>query len=43
MFEEETSRLGGLDALANIAGMEQQVPAGEIGEGDLDLMFAVHV
>jgi hypothetical protein len=43
VFEEETSRLGGLDALANIAGMEQQVPAGEIGEGDLDLMVAVHV
>jgi NAD(P)-dependent dehydrogenase (short-subunit alcohol dehydrogenase family) len=43
VFEEETSRLGGLDALANIAGMEQQVPAGEIGGGDLDLMVAVHV
>jgi NAD(P)-dependent dehydrogenase (short-subunit alcohol dehydrogenase family) len=43
VFEEETSRLGGLDALANIAGIEQQVPAEEIDESDLDLMFAVHV
>jgi NAD(P)-dependent dehydrogenase (short-subunit alcohol dehydrogenase family) len=43
VFEQETSRLGGLDALANIAGIEQQVPAEEIGESDLDLMFAVHV
>lgn len=43
VFEEEISRLGGLDALANIAGIEQQVPAEEIGESDLDLMFAVHV
>jgi NAD(P)-dependent dehydrogenase (short-subunit alcohol dehydrogenase family) len=43
VFEEEVSRLGGLDVLANIAGIEQQVSAEEVTEDDLDLMFGVHV
>jgi NAD(P)-dependent dehydrogenase (short-subunit alcohol dehydrogenase family) len=43
VFEEEVSRLGGLDVLANIAGIEQQVPGEDVTEEDLDLMFAVHV
>jgi NAD(P)-dependent dehydrogenase (short-subunit alcohol dehydrogenase family) len=43
VFDEAISRLGGLDALANIAGIEQQVPAEDVTEEDLDLMMAVHL
>jgi NAD(P)-dependent dehydrogenase (short-subunit alcohol dehydrogenase family) len=42
VFSEEITRLGGLDVLANVAGIEQQVPAEDVTEGDLDLMLAVH-
>jgi NAD(P)-dependent dehydrogenase (short-subunit alcohol dehydrogenase family) len=43
VFDEEIARLGGIDALANIAGIEQQVPAEDVTEDDLDLMMGVHM
>ena len=43
VFDEAISQLGGLDALANVAGIEQQVPAENVTEQDIDLMIAVHL
>src|SRR5829696_1716914 len=43
VFAEAISRLGGLDALANIAGNDQQKPAEDVTEADIDRIFNVHV
>ncbi len=41
-FDRAKEQFGGLDALANIAGIEQQVPAEEVTEADIDSMMNVH-
>jgi 3-oxoacyl-[acyl-carrier protein] reductase len=43
VFNEEIARLGGLDVLASIAGVERQVPAAEVTEEVLDLLLGVHL
>lgn len=43
VFERATSRLGGLDVLANIAGNDAQKPAEDVTEADIDAIFNVHV
>lgn len=41
-FAAATERLGGLDALVNIAGVERAAPAEQIADADWDLMFDVN-
>jgi NAD(P)-dependent dehydrogenase (short-subunit alcohol dehydrogenase family) len=42
VFDAAASRLGGLDALVNIAGVERKGPAESISQEDWDLMFDVN-
>ncbi|CAN7759318.1 SDR family NAD(P)-dependent oxidoreductase [Pseudorhodoferax sp. LjRoot39] len=41
-FAAAAERLGGLDALVNIAGVERAAPAEQIADADWDLMFDVN-
>jgi len=42
-FAQACDWLGGLDVLANIAGVERTAPAEAIGQADWDLIFDVNV
>jgi NAD(P)-dependent dehydrogenase (short-subunit alcohol dehydrogenase family) len=42
VFDQAVSRLGGLDVLANLAGVEKGVPAEDVTEEHIDFIFNVH-
>jgi len=43
VFDAAVEKMGGLDALANIAGNEAQKPAEDVTGADIDKIFNVHV
>lgn len=43
VFAEAVTELGGLDALANIAGIDRQKSAEDVTGADIDFLFNIHV
>jgi NAD(P)-dependent dehydrogenase (short-subunit alcohol dehydrogenase family) len=43
VFDRAVSRLGGLDVMANVAGVERRTPAEDIADDEWDLVFSVNV
>jgi NAD(P)-dependent dehydrogenase (short-subunit alcohol dehydrogenase family) len=43
VFDRAVERLGGLDVMANVAGVERRTPAEDIGDEEWDLIFDVNV
>src|SRR5262245_34825989 len=43
VFERAATLLGGLDAMANVAGVERRTPAEDIPDEEWDLIFGVNV
>jgi NAD(P)-dependent dehydrogenase (short-subunit alcohol dehydrogenase family) len=43
VFEKAVALLGGLDVLANLAGVEKNVPAEDVTDPEIDYIFNVHV
>jgi NAD(P)-dependent dehydrogenase (short-subunit alcohol dehydrogenase family) len=43
VFERAVAHLGGLDIMANVAGVERRTPADEIPDEEWDLVFSVNV
>src|SRR5215207_3147328 len=43
IFDESVALMGGLDVLANIAGLDEQKPAEDVTEADIDKLFNVNV
>src|SRR5262245_37737264 len=43
VFERAVAQLGGLDIMANVAGVERRTPAEDIPDEEWDLVFSVNV
>jgi len=43
VFDRAVARLGGLDVMANVAGVERRTPAEDIADDEWDLIFNVNV
>lgn len=43
VFDDAVARLGGLDAMLNIAGNDRNVPAADVNEAEIDFIMDVHV
>jgi len=43
VFEKAVSQLGGLDVMANLAGVEKNVPAENVNDAEIDFIMNVHV